>query len=281
MFELLREIFLTVAALVPAVVLCVFIYIKDKTEKEPLSLLALLFGFGVLTIVPAIFFEKIFGFVNSLIFSPFLVPGTETIHLPPFEALYQFFEAFFVVALVEESVKWLALRIGTLKEKHFNSFFDGIIYSVFVSLGFAAFENVQYVSMYGFGTALIRAVLSVPAHMFFAVFMGYFFSLHIVNLKGIQAEKNLRTQGLLPEGPARIGYSFSGPLSLIVPVLAHGLYDFCLFWYNPLTMVIFFVFVTFMYIFCFSQIHRASVSDHQHCSLIFKILKRKYPQLTE
>lgn len=281
MHDILKEFLLTISALTPAAVLCIFIYKKDKTEKEPVTLLTLLFCFGVFTIIPAIFFEKIFGYINNIIFSPFLLPGVTGEHIPLIEPFYQFSKAFIVVAFVEEGVKWIALRFGTKNSEHFNSFFDGIIYSAFVSLGFAAFENVQYVAAYGFTTAITRALISVPAHMFFSVFMGYFFSLHIVNLKSIQAEKSLREQGLLPEGQPRIKYGLSGVLSLLIPVLTHGLYDFCLFWNNPLTTLIFYGFVVFMYIFCFRQIHLSSLSDQRHCSLILKILARNYPHLNK
>ena len=278
------SIILTIMALAPAIVLCVYIYIKDKTEKEPVSLLLKLFLYGIVSIIPSIFGEEILGYINELVFSPFLLPGVTVdhmpSHIPAVEPIYQFCHAFFVVALVEEGFKWILLRIGTNKNKHFNSFFDGIIYAVFVSLGFAAFENLLYVHQYGFATAVTRAVLSVPGHMFFSVFMGYFSSMYIIDLKALEAEKALKAKGSLPAGANRIKLGNSGFLSIAMPVLAHGLYDFCLFYSNTITMLIFIAFMIFMYVYCFRKISKTSKNDTSHVGIICTMLGNKYPQLT-
>lgn len=67
------------------------------------------------------------------------------------------------------------LHARTWRNPNFNYRFDGIVYAVFVSLGFAAFENIQYVLHYGLSVALPRAIFAVPGHMSFAVFMGLFY----------------------------------------------------------------------------------------------------------
>lgn len=279
-----HSILLTLLALFPAIALCFYIYKKDCTEKEPLSLLVILFGLGIFSIYPAIFFEKIFGYVNDTVFSPFLLPGVtfkgyDNSHIPLIEPFYQFSKAFFVVALVEESVKWVALWLGTHSEKHFDSFFDGIIYSVFVSLGFAAFENIQYVAAYGFKTGLMRAVLSVPAHMFFSVFMGYFFSIYIVKRKAQKLDVSLNNLYAMPTPKYKIKPFSSGFLSIAIPVAVHGLYDFCLFYSTPVTTVIFALLMVFLYVFCFRKIHKVSKADSFHKSLVIKLLIKSYPGL--
>ena len=76
------------------------------------------------------------------------------------------------VGLIEEGSKFFFLYRFTWKDKAFNYRFDGIVYAVFVSLGFAALENVFYVFNYGTGVALQRALLTIPGHMSFAVYMG-------------------------------------------------------------------------------------------------------------
>ena len=83
--------------------------------------------------------------------------------------------AFLVVAVVEEGCKFFFLYRRTWHDPNFNFRFDAIVYAVFVSLGFAAFENVKYVFSYGLSVALPRAILAVPGHMGFAVFMGIFY----------------------------------------------------------------------------------------------------------
>jgi hypothetical protein len=45
---------------------------------------------------------------------------------------------------------------------YFSQKFDGIVYAVFVSMGFAAIENIMYVFDYGYQTGLVRAFTAVP-----------------------------------------------------------------------------------------------------------------------
>jgi RsiW-degrading membrane proteinase PrsW (M82 family) len=148
----------------PAVAGLFYIYIRDKYEKEPIRLLAIGVLFGVVLTAPIIKTEEI---VHRII--------------PPYEGLSgAFFSAFFAAALVEEGLKFAVLYFLTWRNKNFNERFDGIVYSVFISLGFAGCENILYVlspTMGGFSTALSRAAVSVPSHGFFGVTMGYYFAL--------------------------------------------------------------------------------------------------------
>ena len=85
-----------------------------------------------------------------------------------------FYTAFFSSAGVEEAVKFLFLFFLILGNRNFNEPLDGIVYGVFVSLGFAWAENVIYVThpiLGGYETALERALLSVPGHGLFGVRM--------------------------------------------------------------------------------------------------------------
>jgi RsiW-degrading membrane proteinase PrsW (M82 family) len=58
--------------------------------------------------------------------------------------------------------------------KNFNEPFDGIVYAVIVSMGFATIENIIYVFQYGFATGILRLFTAVPAHAAFGILMGYF-----------------------------------------------------------------------------------------------------------
>ena len=90
--------------------------------------------------------------------------------------------------------------------------FDGIVYGVFVSLGFAGVENVLYVLNAGFGTAVVRAIFSIPGHAMFGVVMGFYLS------RAKWAEK----YGQRHRMRADLRRSF------FVPAVLHGLYDFLL-----------------------------------------------------
>lgn len=183
-------------ALIPAVVLLVYIFIKDRREKESFKILFLCFLFGVLSTIPAIIFET----VGELIFDPFLTNGSFA---------YAIVDAFIVVAISEEGCKYFMLKKRTWKSKEFNCSFDGIVYAVFVSLGFAAFENIFYVFENGFSNAIMRMFTAVPSHACDAVYMGFFYSLaKEASLKGNKRAERRNKR-----------------LALFVPVLLHGLYD--------------------------------------------------------
>lgn len=150
------------AAVLPAAFLLRYIYRHDTVEKEPPGLLVLLLLMGVVAAVCS-------GFLESLAES-FL-----TLLVRSSSPIYTVLLAFLVVAVIEEGMKFLLLKRCTWNHPAFNYRFDGIVYAVFVSLGFAAFENIQYVLHYGLSVALPRALLAVPGHMAFAVYMGLFY----------------------------------------------------------------------------------------------------------
>lgn len=185
-------------ALSPVLIVLCYIYFRDKYEKEPLYLLFTGVLFGIIISFPIIFFENIIdGFLSEW-------------EMPKEGAIEAFFTSFFVASFTEELFKFAVLFFLIYKNKNFNEPFDGIAYCVFISLGFAGFENVLYVLNPYFGgveTALLRAVFSIPGHALFAVFMGYYFSL----AKFIPEKKK-----------AMLFLAFS------YPFLLHGTYDFIL-----------------------------------------------------
>jgi len=183
-------------ALIPVVGLLFFIYFKDRKEKEPFRLLVALFFAGMGTSVTAIIAENIGQTVLEVIFP----------YTPVLKALAL---AIFIVAPAEELGKFLVLRLITWKNRHFNYSYDAIVYAVFVSLGFAALENVGYVFSSGIVTAVVRMFTAVPGHACYAVFMGFFYS----------KAKDASITG-------KSGKCFINILlSIIVPILIHGVYD--------------------------------------------------------
>jgi RsiW-degrading membrane proteinase PrsW (M82 family) len=168
------------------------VYRRDKL-KEPRALLLKCFFGGFLAVV-----------LTLIVTEPFS-PIAETIGSPFWKAFY---DAFCMAAIPEEVAKFIILYWVIWRSKDFDQYYDGILYAIFVSLGFALVENILYVMEGGMGVAIARAILAVPGHGFFAVLMGYYFSLAKFHTGG---EKN---RLLL--------------LSLAMPILFHGLYDFAL-----------------------------------------------------
>ncbi len=235
------DFILPVLAIFPAAALMIFIYRKDRIEHEPLSLLAALCLGGCVAIVPAMICEIA---AESLLLSAF---GDSL--------LYLFMENFFGVALVEEGWKLVFLVLIAWKNPYFNHLFDGIVYAVFVSLGFALVENILYVTSEetieaGIALAGSRALLSVPLHAFCGVFMGFFFS---------QAKEAFLLGNKLAFNSARM-------LTLMVPVAIHGFYDFCLSWENDLIMLVFFAFAIVIYLYAFRRVSAASKGDRAFSS---------------
>jgi len=146
-------------AMAPGVAIGVYIYLKDRHEKEPISLLIKSFFYGVFSI-----------FVTLLISS--IISQFVTIN--ELDVSEQAVHAFIIVALVEEFSKFIFVRGILYRNKNFNEPFDGIVYAVIVSMGFATFENIFYVAEGGLSVALTRMFTAVPAHATFGILMGYF-----------------------------------------------------------------------------------------------------------
>lgn len=202
---------LLILAVFPVVVLLVYIFRKDPVEKEPGKLLAQLLGLGVLAVVPVVFIESL-G-INLLEFYPY------------YDLVYVILEDFLVVALVEEGFKFLVLWGRTWKHPAFDYAFDGIVYAVFVSMGFAVAENIGYVFEFGFNTAILRAFTAIPGHCVFAVFMGYFYAQAAV----------ARADGNTSKVRSNLF------LALLVPILCHGTYDVLAMIVDEVTLFMFFI----------------------------------------
>mgnify|MGYP000164662279 CR=1 FL=1 len=178
----------------PIAIIIIYIYIKDKYEKEPKKLLLKTFlGGAVISVIATILISTIANKAFPLSDS--------------FSLFQQFVKAFVVVALVEEFSKYLIVRYYAQKKEAFNEPFDGIVYAVMVSMGFAFTENILYVLDGGFYTALARAFTAVPAHATFGIIMGYY-------------------MGIAKFSKYKIRYNLLG---LLYATLFHGAYDYFLF----------------------------------------------------
>src|SRR4030095_1130012 len=147
-------------ALAPGFAIIFYFYLKDEFDREPFKNLLISFGLGILSTIPAALIQIYFESELQHRLRP---------DSPLFYALY----AFLVVGFGEELCKFFMLRSYAYRKMAFNEPFDGIVYSVMVSMGFATLENVFYVMEGGMSTALVRMFISVPAHACFGVIMGY------------------------------------------------------------------------------------------------------------
>lgn len=220
-------------AVAPVFLIILYIYFKDKYEKEPKRLL---------------FYNFLLGAIVSILITIVLYYGFE-IALPlknNTSIIQQFIKAFFVVGFTEELSKYIIVRYYAQPNKEFDEPFDGIVYAVMVSMGFAATENIFYVLEGGYATALARAFTAVPAHATFGILMGYYMG----KAKFSKNKTILNLSGLL------------------LAIFFHGAYDFFLFIdFVPGIWV-----GAFISLFIGILLSRKAIQKHQESS-VFKILK--------
>jgi RsiW-degrading membrane proteinase PrsW (M82 family) len=199
------------ASLAPVFIILFYIYFRDKYDREPIKLLLLAILAGVVIVLPILIIERLLMRV---------MPDMGQLG----NAAYQ---AFIVAATTEELFKFLALYLLVWRSPSFNEKFDGIVYAVFVSLGFAAVENVMYVMEGGYEIALVRAITAVPAHALFGVTMGYYLGI-------AHMYEELRS-------------SYLGR-AVLVPIVLHGVYDFILMVGVDWLLSFFVLYIIFLYV---------------------------------
>ncbi len=226
------ELILIAAAVVPAIFLMVKVYQADRLEKEPMGMLIGLLFLGIISTSLAGTTEELGSVALANLF-----PNGGLIS----DALLYFI----VVALSEEGFKYLLLKIRTWKSPHFNCQFDGVVYAVFVSLGFALWENIAYVLRFGFGTAVARAVTAVPGHACFGVFMGVWYGV----------AKRYELAGHVEES------AHARKMALMIPILLHGVYDFIASMENDIMSILFLIFVGWMFRTALKLVRSVSAED--------------------
>lgn len=173
------------AAISPAVALMTFIYLSKRIELEPLPLIIRMFIIGVIMVFPLTFIQYAFE-TEGLFQTPFL-------------------KSFFLAGSLEEFFKWFFLLFVAYRHSAFDHHYDGIIYGVSISLGFATIENIIYIFSNGIEIALLRALFPVSSHALFGIIMGYY----IGKAKFFESKTKL-----------------SLALGLFIPIVLHSSYDY-------------------------------------------------------
>ena len=185
------DLVLVSLSILPGFFIMSFIYNLDKLDKEPLWLLAIAFILGAVNLHLDI---NILEYLLSSkeVENTFLSAGIEAL----------------TVSTTEEILKFLVVMLIIYPNKYFDEPFDGIVYSVFVGMGFATAENLTFVLQGSASLAIMRMISAVPAHFVFAVIMGYYLG---------KAKSNKKAQLIFIV------------LSILIPIIFHALYDYFLF----------------------------------------------------
>ncbi len=232
---------LLLISLAPVAVIAGYIWFRDKYEKEPILLLLLSLLAGVVIVFPVMAVE---GFLSAV---------GEALSLNGlWEAAWS---AWVVAGLTEEMFKFLALFLLIWKKPAFNDKYDGIVYATFISLGFAAVENVLYVLQEGYATGLLRAFTAVPAHAIFGITMGFFFGMAKFHPRERQSLKWK---------------------ALFIPLLLHGVYDFVLFTGIEWLWILFLLFVIFLYVSGFQRVKH--LSGQSYFKTDYELLNKKFSE---
>lgn len=187
---MIMNILLILIAILPGLLIAIYIYFMDKYEREGSLALLLCFILGMIITIPGLALQT---WVDNMGYSEH---GS---------LLWTLFFSMVVIGLSEELLKFGALLAYPFRSKFFNEPMDGIVYCVMIGMGFATLENILYATRYGMEVTVVRAFTAVPAHAVFAIIMGYYAGLAKFNpIK--------RNQLLL------IGFT--------IATFIHGLYDF-------------------------------------------------------
>lgn len=181
-----------IALLVPALAYAALIYLLDLHEREPTWALLSCFGLGALAAPLALMLER-------LLLTFALVPPSDA-------ALYLKFSCFGVIAPAEELSKLLVVLLFA-RRSLMNEPVDGVVYAGFASLGFAVGEGVLGARGLSPSALALRALLPLPAHVFFSALWG-------AGLGGVRYW-GVRLWPLLA-------------LSLVTAIALHGAYDYLL-----------------------------------------------------
>jgi RsiW-degrading membrane proteinase PrsW (M82 family) len=188
-------------AVAPSLLLLSYFYLRDRYEREPLGHLLAAYLLGAFAMLAA---QGLAQTLADLVSTEWLHTGGE---------LARIFDAFVLAGLVEESAKGVVLFAAAYAWREFDEPLDGLIYGVAIALGFAALENLLYVSSRGLDIAWQRAVFAVPAHALFGGCMGYYAG---------------RAKFAPPGADRTWRWLRAIVLALLVPIGFHGAYNFAL-----------------------------------------------------
>lgn len=210
------------AGIAPGFALLSYFYLKDEYEKEPLKEVFRIFLLGMIMVFPIMFIQ-------------YVLEKEQVLLLDSVKA--------FTTGFLEEFFKWFIIYFTIYKSMEFDEHYDGIVYGVSISLGFATAENILYLLGNGIKYAIGRAILPVSSHALFGVIMGYY----------IGKAKFMKRDEHHP-------WMF---YSLVFPILLHSLYDYILLKEKVWLMIII-PFMVFLWWLALRKVKKAKHSQHQY-----------------
>jgi len=269
---------ISILTLIPAIALCVFVYYKDKVEKEPVWLLSVLLGAGALVYYPAYLLEGLaMGIIDNAFAShiSFSAEGAASYSSGAIMVSHKLLLAFIGISLIEELIKWAVVYLITFRNKNFDCMFDGIVYYVFVSLGFVIAESVRYAVSGGTFSAMMRSAASLPAHMLFAIVAGFVYTVAKTYATAAKKEKAMINEGIISSRRIKAA-PFLLVFSFVTPMMIHGIYSFTSLIDTREIKMAYFITVIVMYATCFIITGVISKRDEKNTVIADAVLMRKH-----
>ena len=212
--------YLTLLLTIGVPIAIVIYIVRSDKFPEPTNLIIKTFLVGIFLCWPA-------GFLNSFVFI--------------LEDSLGFTDMSFLAGFTEEPLKFLAFMLFIKANIEFDEPMDAIVYGTIISLGFATYENIEYVYLYNeeFSSlyiAILRAISAIPLHACCGVIMGYYIGLY--TFKGLNKH---------------IIQAF------LIPILIHALYNFLTGYAG-----IFFFLYLFAVIYFAKSLHSQFVTEQQY-----------------
>ncbi len=180
---MLQYLFYISLGLLPSLIWLSFYLRKDK-HPEPNSMVIKMFLWGMLLAPLAIILELLLIWL--------MTPGANPLDLLSQEQsaglIKTILAATLIPALVEEYLKYSAVRIKIMKNSEFDEPTDAMIYCIIVGLGFAAVENLIILFKISFpniseaiGTITLRFLGATLVHALASGIVGYWLAISIIN----------------------------------------------------------------------------------------------------
>ncbi|ASK63324.1 PrsW family intramembrane metalloprotease [Virgibacillus phasianinus] len=206
------------AGVAPAFALMSFFYLKDRFT-EPLHLIIRNFIYGAILVFPIMFMQYALeaeGIGNG-----------------------DFVQSFLIIGFMEEFFKWFIFIYTIYHHTEFDAHYDGIVYAVAISLGFATVENSLYLLSNGIEYAFSRALFPVSSHALFGVIMGFY--LGKAKMEQHQKKMNLT-------------------FALTIPFLLHGVYNYILIKVASDWLILLVPFMIFLWVIALRRVKVANAS---------------------
>jgi len=274
---------LALLALVPAIILCGYIFYKDRIEKEPVGLLFILLGAGAVGYFATHFLQElIVGGIDKLFekYMTFSESGVLSFTSSGMELLHSALCSFLGFAAIQILIHWCLLFFITHKNKNFNYLFDGIVYSVFLSLGYIIVENIHFGLENDPDMILPKLLTSISSQLFVGILMGNYYTMWHMRFVANGIEKDMLEAGIVKEDKVRSSAIWL-VASLIIPMFEKGLYYFATSSKIEIIVTIFYFVVFVLYGVSFIIIDRMAGRDTSSKRYLCRIIEKGHTDLSK